>query len=146
MADDTVPTDAERAAILVRALEAQVAGESRVVCELYTDDVQGRTPGYTVTSAAALAVELEDRAAAFTDVELDVAPLDVAGDAAAVEWVLWLTHSGRLEAHGVVIEPTGTRVCLHGVTVAEFADDRIRSFRQYWDEAELVAQLVSTGA
>jgi hypothetical protein len=33
-------------------------------------------------------------------------------------------------------------VSLHGVTVAEFEGDRIASFRQYWNEAELLAQLV----
>lgn len=33
------------------------------------------------------------------------------------------------------------RVTLHGITVAEFAGDRIRSFRQYWDEVELLEQL-----
>jgi len=33
------------------------------------------------------------------------------------------------------------RCSLHGVTVAEFEGDRIRSFRQYWDEAEVLAQI-----
>ena len=131
----------ERAATLIRALEASVEGDSSVVAELYTDDVRGWAPAMVITSAAELAAELEDRDEAFSDIELDVSPLDVSGDRAAVEWIVTLTHSGPLEVDDVVIDPTGVRVRLHGVTVAEFAGDRICSFRQYWDEVELLEQL-----
>jgi hypothetical protein len=37
------------------------------------------------------------------------------------------------------------RLTLRGVTIAEFAGDRIRSFRQYWDEGELLAQVLTAG-
>jgi hypothetical protein len=40
-----------------------------------------------------------------------------------------------------VIDPSGLRVSLHGITVAEFEGDRICSFRQYWEERELLGQL-----
>lgn len=131
----------ERAATLIRALEASVEGDSSVVGDLFTDDVRGWAPAMSVSSAAELAVELEDRDDAFSDIELDVSPLDVGGDRAAVEWIVTLTHSGPLEVDDVVIEATGARVSLHGMTVAEFAGDRISSFRQYWDEVELLEQL-----
>jgi hypothetical protein len=53
-----------------------------------------------------------------------------------------LTHSGPLELDDeIVLEPTGIRVTLHGTTIAEFEGERIRSFRQYWDELELLEQL-----
>ena len=39
------------------------------------------------------------------------------------------------------IEPSGTRVTLHGVTVAEFHGERICSLRQYWDEIAVLEQL-----
>jgi ketosteroid isomerase-like protein len=131
----------ERAATLIRALEASVTGDSSVVAELFTDDVRGWAPAVSVSSAAELAGELEDRDESFSDIELDVSPLDVGGDRAAVEWIVTLTHSGPLEVDDVVIEPTGARVSLHGMTVAEFAGDKICSFRQYWDEVELLEQL-----
>jgi ketosteroid isomerase-like protein len=41
----------------------------------------------------------------------------------------------------VVIEPTGGRFTLRGVTIADFEGDRIRAFRQYWDEVSLLEQL-----
>lgn len=140
-------SNAERAATLVRALEAGIVGDSTVIAELYTDDVRGWAPALSVSSAAELAVELEDRDAAFSDVELDVSPFDVAGDRACVEWVVTLTHSGPLDlGDDSVIDATGMRVSLHGITVAEFEGDRIASFRQYWDELELLEQLASTPA
>ena len=135
-------TNAERAATLVRALEASIVGDSGVIGELYTDDVKGWAPALTVSSAAELAVEFEERDGVFSDIELDVSPFDVAGDRACVEWIVSLTHSGPLELDDdVVIDPTGIRVSLHGVTVAEFDGDKISSFRQYWDEVELLEQL-----
>jgi ketosteroid isomerase-like protein len=132
----------DRAAVLVQAIEATVTGDSRVVRELYADDVQGWSPVMTVSSAAELAVELEDRQDAFTDIELDVAPLDVGDDQACVEWIATATHSGPLVIdEDVVIEPTGGRFTLRGVTIADFEGDRIRAFRQYWDEVSLLEQL-----
>jgi ketosteroid isomerase-like protein len=135
-------SNAERAATLVRALEASMRGDSSVVAELYTENVRGWAPSLSVSSAVELAVELEDREDAFSEVELDVTPLDVSGDRACVEWVVTLTHSGRLEMDDeLVIEPTGIRVTLHGTTIAEFEGEKISSFRQYWDEIELLEQL-----
>jgi ketosteroid isomerase-like protein len=135
-------SSADRAAVLVQAIEASVTGDSRVVRELYADDVQGWSPVMTVSSAAELAVELEDRQEAFSDIDLEVTPLDVGADQACVEWIATATHSGPLVIdEDVVIEPTGGRFTLRGVTVADFEGDRIRAFRQYWDEVSLLEQL-----
>jgi ketosteroid isomerase-like protein len=135
-------TSSERAAMLMRALEANANGDSSVIADLYTDDVTGWSPAMQVSSAAELAIEVEDRDAAFSDVALALSPLDVGGERACVEWMLTATHTGTLvidDEHE--LEPTGVRLTLHGVTVAEFDGGRIRSFRQYWDEAELLAQI-----
>ena len=73
---------------------------------------------------------------------LDVMPLDVGGDYACVEWTVDMTHSGTITlADERSIEPSGMRVTLHGVTVAEFHGDRICSLRQYWDEFAVLEQL-----
>ena len=101
-------SSADRAAVLVQAIEATVAGDSRVVRDLYADDVQGWSPVMTVSSAAELAVELEDRQEAFSEIDLEVTPLDVGDDQACVEWIATATHSGPLVVdEEVVIEPTG---------------------------------------
>src|SRR6187401_776692 len=96
-------SNADRAATLVRALEASIVGDTSVVTELYTDDVKGWAPAISVSSAAELTAELEDRTVAFSDIELDVSPFDVAGDRACVEWIVTLTHSGPLELDDDVV-------------------------------------------
>jgi ketosteroid isomerase-like protein len=49
------------------------------------------------------------------------------------------THSGVLAFdEELALESTGRRVELRGVVVAEFEGDRIRRFRQYWNEVELL--------
>jgi ketosteroid isomerase-like protein len=135
-------SSADRAATLVQAIEATVTGDSRVVGDLYADDVQGWSPVMTVSSAAELAVELEDRQEAFSDIDLEVSPLDVGDDQACVEWIATATHSGPLIVdEDIVVEPTRRRFTLRGVTIADFDGDRIRGFRQYWDEVSLLEQL-----
>jgi ketosteroid isomerase-like protein len=132
----------DHTAALERAIEASVAGDSAVICDLYTDDVRGWSPALCVSSAAQLAVEFEDREEAFSDIELDLAPLEVTGDRACVEWVARATHSGPLVVDDeLVIEPTGRRFTLRGVIVADFDGNRICAFRQYWDEVELLEGL-----
>jgi ketosteroid isomerase-like protein len=131
-------SNAARAATLVRALSASIEGDSAVIGELYTDDVTAWAPALSAASAA----EFERRDTAFSDIELDVAPLDVGGDYACAEWTVRMTHSGKFAlAGGVFIEPTGLRITINGVTVAEFRGDRICSFRQYWDEFAVLEQL-----
>ena len=135
-------SNAARAAILVRALRAGVEGDRDGMAELYTDDVTAWAPGLSATSVAELAAEFERRDNAFSEIELDVVPLDVGGDYACAEWSVAMTHSGRLAlGGGEFIEPTGLRIALNGVTVAEFRGDRICSLRQYWDEFAVLEQL-----
>jgi ketosteroid isomerase-like protein len=135
-------TNAERAAILVRALQASVEGDSSSIAELYTDDVKAWAPAMTVDSAVALAVEFERRDEAFSDIGLEAVPLDVGGNYACVEWTVTMTHSGPLAfADGMMIEPTGVRITINGTTVAEFHGQKICSLRQYWDEFAVLEQL-----
>jgi hypothetical protein len=87
-------------------------------------------------------LEFERRDDAFSDIDLEVSPLDVGGEYACVEWRVSMTHTGQIEvAAGKVVDPTGVRVTLHGITVAEFRGDRICSLRQYWDELSVFDQL-----
>jgi hypothetical protein len=134
--------NAARSATLVRALHAALDPAPGVVEALCTDDVKAWGPGLFASSATELAAELDRRDDAFSDVQLDVVPLDVGGDYAAAEWSVAMTHTGRLVlAGGQEVEPTGVRITLNGVSVAEFEGDRICSIRQYWDELTVFEQL-----
>jgi ketosteroid isomerase-like protein len=135
-------SNATRSTTLVRALRASVDHDPSLIAELYTDDVKAWTPTVATSSVRELAEEFERRDDAFSDVEIEVVPLDVGCDFACAEWSVTMTHTGPLVlADGVALEPTGMRVTLNGVTVAEFRGDRICSLRQYWDEFTVLDQL-----
>jgi len=135
-------SNGERAAVMVRALHASIEHDRHAINDVYTDDVRAWTPALSSSSLAELMREFERRDEAFSDMELEVSPLDAGGDYACVEWSVGMTHTGPLEVgEGRIIEPTGVRVTLQGVTVAEFRGDRICALRQYWDELTVFEQL-----
>jgi ketosteroid isomerase-like protein len=144
--------DDERCACLVRAIRATVAGDSSTVDELFTEDVVAWSPTVSVRSRVELAVEMEDREEAFTEIELRTSRVVAARHWAFAEWVVSALHSGPLYSDapaaappaagaGGPIEPSGRRVSMRGVTLAEFDGSRICSVRHYWDEADLLAEL-----
>ena len=135
-------SNAERATTLMRALRAGIDGDTTTIRDLCTEDVKAWTPALSAGSITELTAELERRDHAFSDIDLEVAPLDVGGDYAFAEWSVSMTHTGPLVlAGGEVAEPTGTRITLNGATVAEFRGDRICSLRQYWDELAAFEQI-----
>jgi SnoaL-like domain len=112
------------------------------VRQLCTDDVTVWGPASFTASADELAAAIERRDEGFSAVELEVTPLDVTGDRACAEWSASMTHSGPVTlAGGPSLEPTGVRITMHGVTVAEFQGDRICAARQYYDELSVLDQL-----
>ena len=127
-------TNARRAEILERALRARVEGDRRAAEHLYTDDVKAWTPAFSTSSRAELLAEFDRTDDAFSDVSVDIAPLDVGGDFACAEWTVTMA----------ALDPADGRVSVHGVTIAEFQGDRICSLRQYWDELA-VAELLGAG-
>jgi ketosteroid isomerase-like protein len=133
---------AARAAVLRDAMRAAVTGDQALIERVYTEDVTGWSPVTEASSRDDLAADVTGRADAFSDVELVLDPVDAVGDKLIAEWRLAATHSGLLAFdEELALEPSGRRVELRGVVVAEFAGDRIRRFRQYWNEVELLAGL-----
>jgi ketosteroid isomerase-like protein len=131
-----------RAATLARALEAGIRNDRDTLEQLYADDVVAWTPAFFAESAKELLAALDERDDAFSEIEVDVRPLDVGGEYACAEWQVSMTHTGPLVvAGGAVVEPTGVRLTVHGATVAEFRGDQICSLRQYWDELTVFEQL-----
>jgi len=137
-----VTPSTNRSDALARALHAGIERDWRTIRELCVDDVRTWTPALSASSTTELLALLSRRDDAFSEVDLEVVPLEVAGDFACVEWTAAMTHSGPLTVGGGdVVEPTGIRVILNGVTVAEFRGDRICALRQYWDELSVFEQL-----
>lgn len=132
-----------RKGVLMKALEAEVGGASVDLGTLFTEDVVGWSPYATVSGLTALAELSALREIAFSNVAIKVRGLDEVGNKAFAEWVVEADHTGPLlVGEDAVLEGTGQHVELAGVTVADFRDGKIRSFRTYFDDLSMIEQLV----
>jgi len=129
--------------VLLKALEAEVGGASVDLGTLFTDDVVGWSPYATVSGLAALAELAAFREMAFSNVVIMFRGLDEVGNKAIAEWLIEADHTGPLVlGEDAVLDATGQRVQLAGVTVADFRDGKIRSYRTYFDDLSLIEQIV----
>lgn len=129
--------------VLLKALEAEVAGASVDPGTLFTDDVVGWSPLATVSGLTALADLSALHEVAFSNVVIMFRGLDEVGNKAFAEWVVEADHTGPLVLdEDAVLEATGRHVQMAGVTVADFREGKIRSYRTYFDDISLIEQLV----
>ena len=133
---------ASRKDVLLKAIEAEVAGESVDLGTLFTDDVVGWSPYASVSGIAALTELAALREVAFSNVSISLRGLDEVGNKAFAEWVIEADHTGPLVlSEDAILEATGQHVELPGVTVADFREGKIRSFRTYFDDISLIEQI-----
>ena len=80
---------------------------------------------------------------AFSNVVVMFRGLDEVGNKAFAEWVIEADHTGPLVlSEDAILEATGRHVELPGVTVADFREGKIRSYRTYFDDISLIEQIV----
>ena len=134
---------ASRKDVLLKAIEAEVAGDSVDLGTLFTDDVVGWSPYASVSGLTALAELAALREVAFSNVVVMFRGLDEVGNKAFAEWVIEADHTGPLVlSEDAILEATGQHVELPGVTVADFREGKIRSYRTYFDDISLIEQIV----
>ena len=128
--------------VLLKALEAEAGDASVDLGTVFTDDVVGWSPYATVSGLTALAGVSALREVAFSNVVITFRGLDEVGNKAYAEWLVEADHTGPLVlGEDSVLEATGRHVQLPGVTVADFRDGKIRSFRTYFDDISLIEQI-----
>ena len=129
--------------VLSKALEAEVGGAPADLGTLFTDDVVGWSPYATVSGLAALAGLAALREDAFSNVVIMFRGVDEVGNKAFAEWLVEADHTGPLVlGDDAVVEATGRHVRLPGVTVADFREGKIRSYRTYFDDLSMIEQIV----
>jgi ketosteroid isomerase-like protein len=130
--------------VLLKALEAEVGGtESVDLGSIFTEDVVGWSPYASISGLPALAALAALREIAFSNVVIMFRGLDEVGNKAYAEWLIEADHTGPLVlGEGAELEPTGRRVQLPGVTVADFRDGKIKSYRTYFDDLSMIEQIV----
>jgi ketosteroid isomerase-like protein len=131
--------------LLTSALVAAVKGSGGDLEDLFTEDVTAWSPNLFVTSRSELAAEWATRDETFSAPEIIITSLDMVGTKAIAEWLVEADHTGPFQIAGdVVAEPTGRRLVLAGVTVAETRGGRISALRTYFDDAALLEQILVT--
>lgn len=129
--------------VMVKALEAEVGSASVDLGALFTEDVVGWSPYATVSGLTALAELSALREIAFSNVVILLRGVDEVGNRAYAEWLIEADHTGPLVLdEDVVLEATGRHVQLAGVSVADFREGKIRSFRTYFDDLSMLEQIV----
>ena len=132
-----------RKEVLSNAIKAEVGAVSVDLKTLFTDDVVGWSPYVTVSGLTALADLAALREEAFSNVVVMFRGLDEVGNKAFAEWLVEADHTGPLVlSEDSALEATGRHVQLPGVTVADFREGKIRSFRTYFDDLSLIEQIV----
>ena len=131
-----------RKQVLADALMAEVGAAPADLKTLFTDNVVGWSPYVTLSGLAAVADLAALREAAFSNVVITFRGLDEVGNKAYAEWLVDADHTGPLVlSEDTVLEATGRHVQLPGVTVADFRDGKIRSYRTYFDDISLIEQI-----
>jgi ketosteroid isomerase-like protein len=129
--------------VLSKALEAEIGGAPVDPGTLFTDDVVGWSPYATVSGLQEVADLAAEREITFSNVVILFRGLDEVGHKAYAEWVIEADHTGPLVlGDDEVLDASGRHVQLPGVTVADFREGKIRSFRTYFDDISLIAQMV----
>ena len=129
--------------VLRRALEACVHGEVQALPELFTADVSGWSPNMLVTSLDELTEVVASRETSLSDVTVHVDALDVVGNKGYIEYRLSAVFSGPFVINDdTVIEPHGQEVGIGAAMVAEFKANKISAFRNYFDDAALLEQIL----
>ena len=129
--------------VMVKALEAEVGSTSVDLGALFTDDVAGWSPYASVSGLTALAELSSLREIAFSNVLIRLRSVDEVGNRVYAEWVMEADRTGpRVLGDDVVLEATGRHVHLPGVSVADFREGKIRSYRTYFDDLSMIEQIV----
>lgn len=132
-----------RAQVLRRGLEACIAGDVDALPGLFTADVSGWSPNMLVSSLDELSETVASREEALSDVTIEINSLDVFGNKGFVEYRLNAVFSGPFALdEDTVVEPTGGTILLGAALVAEFSGEKISAFRNYFDDASLLEQMV----
>ena len=135
--------ESNRGDVLRRALEGCILGEVDALPELFTGDVSGWSPNMLVTSLDELTEAVAYRAGSLSDVTIQVNALDVFGNKGFVEYRVSAVFSGPFVIdEETVVPPNGRTILIGAALAADFTGDRISAFRNYFDDATLLEQML----
>ena len=135
--------DTDRRQVLQRAVEACLAGDVEALPEFFAGDVSGWSPNLLVTSLEELTEIVGEREDALSNANVQVDAVDLVGNKGYMEYRLSAVFAGTFHVDDdTTIEPNGRELLIGAVLVAEFAGGKISAFRNYFDDAALMEQML----
>jgi SnoaL-like polyketide cyclase len=129
--------------LLNGAVKACVLGKVDALPDAFTADVNGWSPNMHVSSLAELTEVVAHREDSLSDVAIEVNGLDVVGNKGFMEYRVSAVFSGPFMVdEDTSIEANGRRLLIGAALVAEFEGDKISAFRNYFDDASLLEQML----
>jgi len=136
--------DNERGAVIRDAVGACLRGDVAALPGLFTANVSGWSPNLLVSSLDELSEAVGEREGALSDVELDVSTLDLFGSKALMEYRVSAVFSAPFVVdEETTIPPNGRKLEVGCALVAELENGKIAAFRNYFDDASLMEQMLA---
>jgi predicted ester cyclase len=125
-----------------RGIKLYNAGDLNSYAKEYAKDAVLITPDRTAEGRTAIREYWSRQRAAFPDCTQTVEALVEQGDTIVTEWTWVGTHTGPLvQRDGTELTPTGRRIELKGMELAQMLDGKIHVYHMYWDGMAIAAQL-----
>ena len=133
-----------RGRVLERALKVCMTGEVEALPELFDPEVTGWSPNMLVNSIHVLAKVVAIRDGSLSELSIQIDNLDVFGNKAFAEYRVTAIFSDDFVVdEETVIRPNHREIVLGAAIVAEFTGDKISAFRNYFDDASLMDQMLA---
>jgi SnoaL-like polyketide cyclase len=132
-----------RRGLLNGAVQACVLGKVNALPAAFTADVNGWSPNMHVSSLDELTEVVAHREDSLSDLAIEVDGVDVVGNKGFMEYRVSAVFSGPFMVdEETSIAPNGRRLLIGAALVAEFEGDKISAFRNYFDDASLLEQML----
>jgi steroid delta-isomerase-like uncharacterized protein len=132
----------ENKSVVLTSTEALNARDLNSWSQKRADDFTGEYPGLPVLNKAQSRMFNQSFVTAFPDIHFHAERVLAEGDYVLVHWTANGTHTERLAAvSGETIPPTGRKVTIAGVLLAEVRDGELAREWSYWDQLSLLVQL-----
>jgi hypothetical protein len=126
------------------AIETALVGEPDHLGDALTSDAVGWSPGWTFASRTEAEEKRRAHASSLAVNRFTVDHLWWSAPTAVAEWHIEAQHDAPLlVADELLVEASHHTVCLAGVSVARFADDRIAHLHTYYDDASVIEQVLA---
>ncbi len=132
----------ENKTVVLSSTEALNARDLSLWAQKRADDFTAEYPGLPVLNKTQSKMFNQSFVTAFPDIHFHAEHVLAEDDLVLIHWTASGTHTERLAVvSGETIPPTGRKVTIAGVLLAEVRDGKVAREWSYWDQLALLVQL-----